>query len=84
MVNEDSGREQHAKSTCPTVTQGMPDLHLVRSVLAIVLLAGINGDGQAVLFRRERARGVRRDCAWGVIRSVKVEHHLAIDDRIGV
>src|SRR5579864_2064672 len=66
------------------VNRGMPGLHSVRSMLAIVLLAGINGDGQAVFFRRERTRGVRCDRARRVVSTIEVEHNFAVRDRIGV
>src|SRR5579864_8442123 len=84
MVNRDSGREQQAKSTCRRWTEACRISQSVRSMVAIVLLAGINGDGQAVLSRRERTRGVGCDRARRVVSAVEVEHNFAVSDRIGV
>src|SRR5262245_13015721 len=61
-----------------------PRCFSVRRSARELLLAGLDGDGELVLRRRQRAGGEGREGAGRVVGGVEVHHHLTVPGRIGV
>src|SRR3990172_11614434 len=67
-----------ASSRCSPARYRRSGGPVIRSVIPVLLLARFDADGKNVPLRRERARGVGREGARGVVGPVEVERHPAV------
>jgi len=56
---------------------------LVMRLGPIVFLSSWNRDRESVLFRSKRTGGIRSNCAWRIVGSIKVDLYHSIHDRLG-
>src|ERR1035441_5473102 len=52
--------------------------------MAVLLLAGFDLHGEAILLGRQRARRIGRERAWRIVGLVKVQNHLTVARQAGV